>query len=229
MPQAGTSSAGTLLTQGEALAGEAVIQAGAQTAIEGGRFLSALKNDAVSDVAAAGAFAIGNAFDGQPGSLGVPNASDPAYVLAHAALGCAAGAAEGTGCGGGAIGAATSALVSPFLADQAGGAQNLTDGQRAAIAGTATLLGGLAAELAGQNAQGRAISASNEAENNSLSNHLAALLICVACNYGHPSSDVDTINDPTGEMTSVEDVEQIDNGNEFDPAPSPLFGQNPPK
>ena len=71
----------------------------------------------------------------------------------------------------GAIGGAASALVAPYLVDQAGGAANLTDGQRAAIVGTATLLGGSAAGFSGYNAQAGANAAQNEALNNSTQNH----------------------------------------------------------
>lgn len=146
--------------QALAIAGEATIQAGVQEVIEGGSFLTALRNDAISDVAAAGAFDIGEA----RGSL-----NEVEYLAAHAALGCAASAAEGTGCAGGAIGGATSALVAPFFVDQAGGSNNLTTGQRAAIVGISTLLGGLTAGLAGQNAQGGATAADNESQNNATS------------------------------------------------------------
>ena len=76
-----------------------------------------------------------------------------------------------SGVGYGAIGGAASAIVAPYLVEQAGGAANLTDGQRAAIVGTATLLGGLAAGFAGYNAQAGANAAQNEALNNSTQNH----------------------------------------------------------
>jgi filamentous hemagglutinin len=62
-------------------------------------------------------------------------------------------------------------LVAPYLVEQAGGAANLTQGQRAAIVGTATLLGGLAAGFAGYNAQAGANAAQNEALNNSTLDH----------------------------------------------------------
>jgi len=51
--------------------------------------------------------------------------------------------------------------------EQAGGSNTLTDGQRAAIVGISTLLGGVTAGLAGQNAQAGANAATNEALNNS--------------------------------------------------------------
>ncbi|MDR6413179.1 UNVERIFIED_ORG: hypothetical protein ABIC62_006619 [Burkholderia sp. 1595] len=51
----------------------------------------------MNDAAAAGAFAIGNAFNAQQGFW---TTSNPLYAFEHAALGCAAGAAGGTGCAG---------------------------------------------------------------------------------------------------------------------------------
>ncbi|WP_232221449.1 MULTISPECIES: VENN motif pre-toxin domain-containing protein [Burkholderiaceae] len=61
--------------------------------------------------------------------------------------------------------------MSPFLVEQAGGAANLTNDQRALIVGASTLLGGLTAGLAGQNAQGGATAAANESLNNSTGDH----------------------------------------------------------
>jgi filamentous hemagglutinin len=159
---------------------DATITAGVQTAIEGGSFLNNLKTAGVQDAAADIAYGIGDAFNGQPGSLGVPNASDPFYVLAHAALGCASSAALGTGCAGGAIGAATSAIVSPYIVsamDPTGVA--LDPSQTAALAGLSTLLGGAAAGLAGANAQGGELAAQNEALNNT-SQHTAEVLAACA-------------------------------------------------
>lgn len=68
----------------------------------------------------------------------------------------------------GAIGGAASAAFSPdFIKaiDPTGAA--LDPGQQAALAGFATLLGGVSAGLAGQNAQGGALAGQNEALNNS--------------------------------------------------------------
>lgn len=53
--------------------------------------------------------------------------------------------------------------------EQAGGSNTLTDGQRAAIVGISTLLGGVTAGLAGQNAQAGALAAENESFNNATS------------------------------------------------------------
>ena len=117
-------------------------------------------------MAAAGAYAIGNANTagdfgtGMPGELG--------YVAAHAALGCAAGAAEGTGCGSGALGGAASAALSPdFLKAIDPTGAPLDMGQQAALAAFATLAGGGLAGLAGVNVSGAATAAQNEALNNS--------------------------------------------------------------
>ncbi|WP_198363660.1 VENN motif pre-toxin domain-containing protein [Burkholderia ubonensis] len=59
--------------------------------------------------------------------------------------------------------------MAPLLVDQAGGSNNLTAGQRAAIVGVSTLLGGLTAGLAGQNAMAGATAAENESLNNATS------------------------------------------------------------
>ncbi|WP_080423690.1 filamentous hemagglutinin N-terminal domain-containing protein [Burkholderia ubonensis] len=168
VPQAGTT-AGSMPGAMLALSANATIQAGVQTLIGGGSFLNSLRDSLVRDAAAAGAYAIGNAKeagyfdDGVPGKL--------AYMASHAALGCAAGAATGQGCGGGAIGGAASAVATSYLVDQAGGAANLTNGQRATIVGESTLLGGLTAGLAGENAQVGAAAAQNEALNNGSTIH----------------------------------------------------------
>ena len=165
VPLAGSTTASTVLEQGAAIAAEATVQAGVQTAIGGGSFLTNLKNDAITDVAAAGAYAIGNANaagdfgTGMPGELG--------YVAAHAALGCAAGAASGTGCESGAIGGATSAIISPYLIGQIDPTGvPLTPEQTALVTAVAMIAGGGVAGALGQNATGAAISAENEALNN---------------------------------------------------------------
>ncbi|MEJ8800270.1 VENN motif pre-toxin domain-containing protein, partial [Trinickia caryophylli] len=76
-----------------------------------------------------------------------------------------------SGAGYGAIGAAASAVATAYMVQQAGGAANLTNEQRAVIVGAATLLGGLTAGLAGQDAQAGALAAQNEALNNGTQNH----------------------------------------------------------
>ena len=78
-------------------------------------------------------------------------------------------AAAGTGCAVGAIGGAASAALTAVVANAVtGGDPNITSGQTAAISGIATLVGGLAAGLAGQNAMGGANAEQNEALNNCL-------------------------------------------------------------
>jgi hypothetical protein len=145
-----------------------LVNATVNTAIEGGSFGQAFENSVISDLGAVGANAIGVAAGNKDSWLAEKSVGN---VLAHAGLGCALSAAEGTGCAGGAIGGAASALVAPYLVSAAGGAQNLTDGQRAAIVGISTLLGGVTAGLAGQNAQAGATAAENEALNNSTGDH----------------------------------------------------------
>ncbi|MCO4881789.1 filamentous hemagglutinin [Paraburkholderia caribensis] len=136
---------------------QSVVNAGISTAIEGGSFLMALRDNAVADVAAIGSGAIG---------ANTPSGSFENVAL-HAVLGCAAGAASGQGCGGGAVGAGVSAAAAPYMVQQAGGLDSLTPDQRAAIVTTATLLGGLAAGALGQNALAGADAATNESLYNS--------------------------------------------------------------
>lgn len=163
--QAAASTASNLPGQVLAVAGEATIQAGVQTAIEGGSFGKALVDSAVSDAAAIGANQIGNLFNGSTALL---STSDPLYVLSHAALGCAASAAEGTGCVGGAIGGAVSAGLNPVI--DANG--NIPP---AALAGIETLVSGSVAGALGFNVQGAVTAAQNETLNNWL-NHVTPLL-----------------------------------------------------
>jgi filamentous hemagglutinin len=161
-----TAASGTLPQMALAMGAMATLDAGVQTAIGGGSFLNNLKNDAVADVAAAGAYAIGDEAKTLTNELG-PVGGELAYTGLHAVLGCAASAAEGTGCAGGAVGGAASAAFSPDLLkaiDPTGAA--LSPGQQAAMAGFATLLGGGLAGLAGANAQGGATAAQNEVLNN---------------------------------------------------------------
>ncbi|RBB31495.1 adhesin, partial [Burkholderia reimsis] len=164
VPQASVPVAGTLPEQALAVAGEAVIQASVQTGIGGGSFLTNLRNSAVSDVAAVGAYAIGNAFDE---TTGFWTTSNPLYAVEHAVLGCAGSAANGTGCASGAIGGAVSAMTANSIATAVTGGQGITDqGQLAAIVTATSLLGGAAAGLLGQNALAAMTAAQNETLNN---------------------------------------------------------------
>ncbi|UOB60234.1 filamentous hemagglutinin N-terminal domain-containing protein [Burkholderia pyrrocinia] len=168
VPQAGASTATTFGQTALALGAEATIQAGVQTAIQGGSFLTNLRNSAVADVAAAAAYSIGNVANipGSPIEVGTPG-----YWLAHAALGCAAGAATGQGCGGGAIGGAASAMIAPSLVNQFGGAGNLDQGGLAALSSIVMAASGGLAAIAGQNVQGAMTAGQNEALNNSGQKH----------------------------------------------------------
>ncbi|WP_010097805.1 filamentous hemagglutinin N-terminal domain-containing protein [Burkholderia ubonensis] len=162
-----TVSTELILNGAAEIIGRGLVTATVDTVAYGGSFGSALKGSVVSDLAAVGASAIGQLDNND--FFGTGDGFKVGYVAAHAALGCAASAAGGTGCAGGAIGGATSALVAPLLVDQAGGSNNLTAGQRAAIVGVSTLLGGLTAGLAGQNAMAGATAAENESLNNATS------------------------------------------------------------
>ncbi|WP_423760466.1 filamentous hemagglutinin N-terminal domain-containing protein [Burkholderia sp. NLJ2] len=166
VPQAGAAS-GSLPTAFTALAAESVLQATIQTGIQGGSFLTNLRNSAVSNAAAAAAFGIGNAKNGLIQDLG-PVAGEAAYIALHAALGCASGAATGQGCGGGAIGGAASAVLSPWVLGAIDPTHApLDQGQLAVLAAVATFAGGGLAGLAGQNAMAGGTAAQNEALNNS--------------------------------------------------------------
>lgn len=158
VPQAGASTATTFGQAALALGAEATIQAGVQTAIQGGSFLTNLRNSAVTDLAAAVAYGIGD----------TTNPYTAQNVLEHAALGCAAGAAMGQGCGGGAVGAATSALISPLLVYSAATSGADAAAQQAMVGGLATAVGGAAAAAAGQNVQAGMTAAQNNALNNDL-------------------------------------------------------------
>ncbi|MGA4423586.1 DUF637 domain-containing protein, partial [Ralstonia nicotianae] len=156
-----SAATGTLGQQLAALALDASIKAGVNTAINGGSFLTNLRDSAVNDLAAIAAYGIGNL--NANGTL-----VGPAYYAAHALLGCASSAALGTGCGGGAIGGVTSALLAPDIikAIDPTGAP-LDAGQQAMLAAFAGLAGGGVAGVLGQNVQGGMAAAQNEALNNS--------------------------------------------------------------
>ncbi|WP_244107004.1 filamentous hemagglutinin N-terminal domain-containing protein [Burkholderia ambifaria] len=191
VPQAGAAT-GSLSTTIGALAAESVLQAGVQTAIQGGSFLTNLRNSAVTNAAAALAYTIGNFHEN--GQL-----AGAAYLAAHAALGCAAGAATGQGCGGGAIGGATSAVLSPLVIGQIDptGAP-LDPGQQAVLATIAGLAGGGLAGLAGQNALAGATAAQNEALNNA-GQHIGPKnemlsKVCAATNVACSDQMIQTLN-----------------------------------
>uniref|UniRef100_UPI003BEF28AF two-partner secretion domain-containing protein n=1 Tax=Burkholderia arboris TaxID=488730 RepID=UPI003BEF28AF len=132
---------------------QSVVNAGISTAIQGGSFGTALKNNIITDLAAVGANAIGSYVPS--GTLG--------NVIAHGALGCAAGAATGNGCGGGALGGAASAALNPVI-DPNGTMPPVV------LAAVETLVSGGLAEALGVNSQGAMTAAQNETLNNWL-NH----------------------------------------------------------
>ncbi|MGZ2749720.1 two-partner secretion domain-containing protein [Burkholderia stagnalis] len=145
------------------IAQRALVNGAITTAINGGSYGTAMLTSAVNDVAAVANNAIGLGST-NPDSLVAKDTLG--FVLAHAVVGCASGAALGQGCGGGAIGGATSAVLGSMLVDQAGGLENLRPDQVAAIVTATTLLGGLAADAAGQNGLAGANAATSEAINN---------------------------------------------------------------
>lgn len=136
---------------------QSAVNAGIQTAIDGGSFLSAFKTNAVLDIAAISAGAIGaNAPAGSLVSIGL-----------HSVLGCASSAALGTGCAGGAIGGAVSALSANAIATAVTGGQGVTNpAQLAMITAGTTLLSGTIAAALGQNVVGAVNAAANETLNN---------------------------------------------------------------
>ncbi|WP_174991158.1 DUF637 domain-containing protein, partial [Pandoraea anapnoica] len=91
--QAGTASAGFSITQGMAIFGQSVIQAGVQSTIQGGSFLEALKASGVSNLSAALAFQIGDA-KGDLSQIFGQNGGEIVSTIAHGALGCASAAAQ---------------------------------------------------------------------------------------------------------------------------------------
>ncbi|MBW0451058.1 filamentous hemagglutinin N-terminal domain-containing protein [Paraburkholderia phenoliruptrix] len=187
------------------VAERSLVSAGVSTAIYGGSFGQALKNDLVSNVAAVGANFIGDEFNQ---SSGLFSNNSPLYYAAHAALGCASSAALGTGCAGGAIGGATSAVLSPWVISQIDptGAP-LDQGQIAAITALATLAGGGLAGLAGQNAMAGATTAQNEALNNATqhvgpSNGMLSK-VCAATNPACSDQMIQTLNNAPAQNATM--------------------------
>ncbi|CAB3680276.1 hypothetical protein LMG24076_02391 [Trinickia soli] len=183
--ESGIATTAEVAKGAEEVIGQGLVSSAVNTAVYGGSFGQQFEDGVLSNLAAVGAGAIG-AWHADNTSL---NAAmrEVTYVTAHGVLGCAASAAEGTGCGGGAIGGAASALVAPLIRDGLyNGSETVTTTDNgngtltqttsynntafnAITAGIATLSGGLAAGLAGQNAQAGATSAENEVLNNTLS------------------------------------------------------------
>ncbi len=154
-----------ILTQGAAILGQSVIQAGVQSAIQGGSFLEALKNSGISNLGAALAFQIGEAK--VDGVFGEGLSKDILSIGTHAALGCAGSAASGSGCAGGAIGGAASAAFTPdFIKAIDPNGAPLDAGQLAALSMLSSLMGAGLSGAAGADANAGAFWAQNQALNN---------------------------------------------------------------
>ncbi|ANI21792.1 hypothetical protein AB870_09185 [Pandoraea faecigallinarum] len=163
--QASAATAGQWLTQGMAILGQSVIQAGVQSTIQGGSFLDALKASGISNLGAALAFQIGEAKVG--GVFGEGLGKDLLSITAHAALGCAGSAASGNGCAGGAIGAAASAAFTPdFIKAIDPSGAPLNGGQLGALSMLSGLMGATFSGFAGADPSAGAFWAQNQALNN---------------------------------------------------------------
>ncbi|WP_083254311.1 DUF637 domain-containing protein, partial [Pandoraea sp. ISTKB] len=172
--QAGTASTGFSITQGLAIAGQSVIQAGVQSTIQGGSFLDALQTSGISNIGAALAFQIGEAKAG--GLFGDGISKDILSIASHAVLGCAGSAASGNGCAGGAIGAAASAAFTPdFIKGIDPSGAPLNAGQLSALSMLSSLMGAGLSGAAGADANAGAFWAQNQALNNEAgsSEHIA--------------------------------------------------------
>ncbi|MCD9120536.1 filamentous hemagglutinin N-terminal domain-containing protein [Cupriavidus sp. UGS-1] len=183
VPQAGTAVAGNLPGQALAVVANAAISSGVQTAIQGGSFGEALKGALIQDLAAIGAFSIGNIATDPTSILAQGSAG---YVTAHGLLGCVAAAMNGRECAAGAVGGASSAIVAPLVRDEIyGGSQTVANnpdgtqstryenvGYNALTVALTTLIGGAAGELLGMDAISAAYAAQNEVLNNALSSKL---------------------------------------------------------
>jgi len=179
---------GTIYQQAIGMVGTGLINAGVNTAFNGGSLGQAFLNNLVAQTAALGANEIGNSTD----PLTLQN------VAAHAALGCAAQGAMGADCASGAIGGATSAVVAPLVrdglydgqqavttVDNGDGTQTVTTSYdnrvyNAATAAIAMLAGGTLAGALGRDTTAAANAAQNEALNNATSTKTDTLKSAVA-------------------------------------------------
>jgi filamentous hemagglutinin len=222
------SSSSVTASAMEGIAGRAVASAGVDSLLQGTSFGQGLIDSTVSDASALGAFAIGDAR--VSGAFGSGVGGELGYVGSHALLGCAAGAATGAGCGGQAIGAAVSGLTANGIATLVTGGQGVNGpGQLAAITTATTLLGAGAAAALGQNPNAAVTGASNETLDNSAKHWI--FTICMICNIGPMQNffSPNTENDIGGGMTSMEDIEKINSGNEIQQVPESPMIQLPPK
>ncbi|APD13329.1 hypothetical protein RO07_12370 [Pandoraea pulmonicola] len=156
--QAAATTAEKLATQGLAILGQSVIQAGVQSTIQGGSFLDALKASGISNLGAALAFQIGDAKNGLSQALG-ENGAAFAAMAAHGLLGCAGAAAAGNGCIGGALGGAIGFALNAVLDP----GQILPPELHVGFIG---LAGALVAGALGQDALAAQTAAENETQNN---------------------------------------------------------------
>ena len=149
----------------EGIAGRAVVNAGVGTALEGTSFTQGLVNSAVADGSALGANAIGSTW----GSTGTdPNAG--LQTLAHGTLGCAEAGLTGGDCAAGAAGAAAESVLGHVVTASGGLSTEANGNVSTAAAATyetgAAVLGALAGQAAGGDAQSGVNTAVNSAANN---------------------------------------------------------------
>lgn len=195
MTQAAASTTTNLMQRAEAVLLMSAANAGVNTVAYGGSFGRAFANSLTSNVAAAGAYAIG---DGLPG-IGATGATPDtivANVAMHGLLGCAAQSILNGSCAGGAAGAMTSAILAPLVRDSLYGGsdtqtafQNLdgsiTDAYRNPVFNMVTvalagLAGGSVANALGTSATAGAAAAQNEALNNATQEHQRMPLVSPA-------------------------------------------------
>ncbi|QCP52387.1 filamentous hemagglutinin N-terminal domain-containing protein [Trinickia violacea] len=166
---AGTASASEIAQGAVEVVGQSAVSAAVNTVAYGGSFGQALESGLASNLAAAGAGAIGELNSEGFFTNTFGDFSKIAYAASHAALGCAASAAEGTGCASGAIGGAVSSAFTSLIPDPTdsnGNPTSWSSGQVAALTAASMVLGGTAAGLLGQNAEAGATAAENETLNN---------------------------------------------------------------
>ena len=186
LTEASASTTSNIAQRVEAILVMSAANAGVNTVAYGGSFGRAFADSLTSNVAAAGAYAIG---DGLPG-IGATGATPDtivANVAMHGLLGCAAQSILNGSCAGGAAGAMTSAILAPLVRDTLYGGsdtqtafQNLdgsiTDAYRNPVFNMVTvalagLAGGSVANALGTSATAGAASAQNEALNNATQEH----------------------------------------------------------
>lgn len=163
----GKFSADTFAQNLGGMALRGVVNAGVNTAINGGSFGDAFKSSFISDLAAVGANAVGLS----------TNTLSPGNILGHAAVGALAAQLKGLDALSGAIGGAGGAIVNPILDQAIGGTDGSGWGKDPEFAQkmqTATLqlgsmaVSAVAATALGKNGMTAALAAQNETVNNFL-------------------------------------------------------------